>query len=160
MVLSLYHIYRPTVQCTWWYWACITTYIDLMYMMVLSLYHYIDLMYMMVLSMYHYVYRPRAGNSLIGFPSESLIFCPKMSEWAIRSKKRVIHSFAHFWWATWAIRSRSLISSEQCERTTHAHFWGATWALRSHRSFLVSDLSNSLTSLAKKEEMSDSLIFQ
>ena len=29
----------------------------------------------------------RAGNLLIGFPSESLVFCPKMSECAIRSKK-------------------------------------------------------------------------
>ena len=34
------------------------------------------------------------GTSLIGFPSESFIFCPKMSKWAIRSKKiRVGHPF-------------------------------------------------------------------
>ena len=26
----------------------------------------------------------KAGNSLIGFPSEWLVFCPKMSKWAIR----------------------------------------------------------------------------
>ena len=51
---------------------------------------------------------------------------------AICSKKRAIHSFAHFWWATWAICS--------------------------HRSFLVSDLSNSLTSLTKNEGMSKLLI--
>ena len=79
----------------------------------------------------------RAGNSLIWFPSKSLIFCPKMSEWAIRSKKLAIHSFAHFWWAKWAIRS--------------------------HRSFDLSKMSNSLTSLTKKEKwvkMSDSLIFK
>ena len=63
----------------------------------------------------------RAGNSLIGFPSESLVFWPKISKWAIRSKKLAIHSFAHFWWVTWGIRS--------------------------HRSFLVSDLSDSLTFL-------------
>ena len=75
----------------------------------------------------------RAGNSLIWFPSELLVFCPKISEWAIRSKKWAIHSFAHFWWATWAIRS--------------------------HRSFLVCNLSDSLTSLTKKEEMSHSLNF-
>ena len=68
----------------------------------------------------------RAGNSLIGFPSESLVFCPKMSEWAI-------HSFANFWWATWGIRSRSLISSERCERIIHG------------RSFFVRDLSDLLT---------------
>ena len=47
----------------------------------------------------------RAGNSLNGFLSKSLFFCKKMSEWAICSKKRVICSCAHFWWATWAIRS-------------------------------------------------------
>ena len=54
----------------------------------------------------------RAENSLIGFPTESLVFYPKMSEWAIRWKKWAIHSFANFWWATWVIHSRSLISSE------------------------------------------------
>ena len=41
-----------------------------------------------------------------------------MSKWAIRSKKWVIHSFTHFGWATWAIRS--------------------------HFSFLVSEMSKSL----------------
>ena len=40
-----------------------------------------------------------------------------------------------------------------------AHFWWATWAICSHRSFLVSDLSDSLTSLTKKEGMSKLLIF-
>ena len=75
----------------------------------------------------------RAGNSRIDFLSKLLVFCPKMSEWAIRLKKRVIHSCAHFWWATWAIRSRSFISSERPERISHG------------RSFLVSNLSDSLT---------------
>ena len=113
------------------------------------------------------VKRIRAGNSLFGFPSESLIFCPKMSEWAIRSKKLAIHSFALFWWATWAICSRLLIiSSERCMQIAHGC------------SFLVTDLSDllifgdrperfahiaqrkwaivsaSLTSLTKKEEIS------
>ena len=54
---------------------------------------------------------------------------------------------AHFWWATWANRLCSL------------NFWWATWAIGSHRLFLVSDLSDSLTSLIKKEGMSKSLIF-
>ena len=63
-----------------------------------------------------YISSTTAGTSLICFPSELLVFCPKMSKWAIRSKKLAIHSFAHFWWATWAICSRSLISSERCER--------------------------------------------
>ena len=61
----------------------------------------------------------RAGNSLIGFRRKSLVFCPKMSKWAIHSKKWTIHSFAHFWWATWAICSPSLISSERPERFTY-----------------------------------------
>ena len=44
----------------------------------------------------------RAGNSLIWFLSEPLIFCPKMSE---SLKKRAIHSYVHFWWAKWTIHS-------------------------------------------------------
>ena len=86
--------------------------------------------------------------------SESLVFCEKMSEWAIlskkraiRSKKRAICSFAHFYSATWAIRSWSLICGEQPEQIAHGS------------SFLVSDLSDLLTSLTKKEGMSESLIF-
>ena len=83
-----------------------------------------------------YLQYSKAGNSLIGFPSESLVFCSKMSEWAIHSRKRVIHSFSHhFCWVTWAICSRSLISSERCE-----------WIVQG-RSFLVSNLSDLLTSL-------------
>ena len=74
----------------------------------------------------------RAEKSLIRFLSELFVFCPKMSKWAIRSKKWAIHSFSHFWWATWAIRSWSLISSEGPERIAHG------------RSFLVSDLNKLL----------------
>ena len=77
----------------------------------------------------------RAGNSLIGFPSESLIFCPKMSEWSIHSKKLAIHSFF----------THSLIFGERPERFAQdrsfplsdvseslmvAHFWWASWAIR------------------------------
>ena len=58
----------------------------------------------------------RAGNSLIGFPCELLVFCEKLSEWVICSKKWAICSFlvsnlsdslmvAHFWWVTQAICS-------------------------------------------------------
>ena len=75
----------------------------------------------------------RAGNSLIGFLSKSLVFGKKMSEWAIRKKNE---RFAH-----------SLIFGEQPEGIAHG------------RSFLVSDLSDSLTLLTKKEGMSESLIF-
>ena len=58
-----------------------------------------------------------------------------MSKWAICSKNWAIHSFTHFRWATWAIRSRSLVSSEWPEQIAHG------------RSFLVSDLSDMLTLL-------------
>ena len=97
----------------------------------------------------------RAGNSLIWFPSKSLIFCPKRSKWAIRSKKWAIHSFAHFWWAKWAIRShRSFPLSHLSKSLMVSHFWWAKWAIRSHRSFDLSEMSDSLTSLTKKEVMS------
>ena len=71
-----------------------------------------------------------------------------MSEWAIRSKKRAICSFAHFWWATWAIRLWLLIFGERPEQIAYAHlifgerpeqlahiayFWWATWAIHSNR---------------------------
>ena len=103
----------------------------------------------------------RAGNLLLGFLSELLVFCEKMSEWAIRSKKRAIRSWAlifgerperfahghlflvsdlseslmvaHFWWATWVICSRSLICLERPVHFAHS------------RSFVLSDLSESLT---------------
>ena len=87
------------------------------------------------------------------FSDESLV-------WVIRTKKWAICSFAHFWWATCSICSRSLISSERPEQIAQvAHFWWATWAIRSHCSFLVSNLSDLLTSLTKNEGMSESIIF-
>ena len=49
--------------------------------------------------------------------------------------------------------------SELSESLMVAHFCWATWAICSHRSFLLSNLSDSLTLLTKKEGMSDSLIF-
>ena len=55
-------------------------------------------------------------------------------------KKWLIHSFAHLWWATWWILSRSLIPSEQHERNAHG------------RSFVLSDLSHSLTSLRRNKQ--------
>ena len=50
------------------------------------------------------------------FGANCSFFAKKVSKWAIRSKKWEIRSFAHFWWATWAICSQSLIPSEQPER--------------------------------------------
>ena len=40
---------------------------------------------------------------------------------------------------------------------SNTHFWWATWVILLHRLFLVSDLSDSLTSLIKIEGMSESL---
>ena len=68
----------------------------------------------------------RAGKLLIGYPSESLVFCPKMSNSLM---------IAHFLWATWANRSWLLIFVERPERFAHiANFLWAAWAIRSHRS--------------------------
>ena len=100
----------------------------------------------------------RAGNSLIGFLRESLVFCPKLSEWAIRSQKWPIHSFPYFWWANDSLVCSFLVSDFLTiahflwamwanESLMVAHFWWATWAIRSYRSLLVSDLRDSLTSL-------------
>ena len=50
-------------------------------------------------------------------------------------------TIAHFLWATLANRS--------------SHFWWATWAICLHRSFDLSEMSDSLTLLTKKEEMSE-----
>ena len=77
----------------------------------------------------------RAGNSLIGFLIKLLVFCEKMSKWAIRSTKQAIRSFGHFWWGPGGIRSWLLIYGERPERIAHG------------RSFLVNELSDSLTSL-------------
>ena len=65
--------------------------------------------------------------------------------------------------------TQSLIFGEQPEQFAHdrsfplsylskslmvAHFWWVTWGIRSHRSFHLSKMSDSLTLLTKKEEMS------
>ena len=53
--------------------------------------------------------------------------------WMVESHARTITD--GFWWATWVIRSRLLISGERPEQIAHG------------RSFLVSDLSDLLSSL-------------
>ena len=54
---------------------------------------------------------------------------------------------------------RSFLVSDLSESLKVAHFWWVTWTIRSHRSFLLSDLNDPLTSLTKNEGMSKSLIF-
>ena len=66
---------------------------------------------------------------------------------------------ASIFWANRAFFAQKWANERFAQKNdllTIAHFLWATWA---NRSFLVSDLSNSLTSLTKKEKMSDLLIF-
>ena len=77
----------------------------------------------------------RVGNSLIKFWSESLVFCQKSEQMSYSLKKWAISSFAHFWWATWAILSRSIIPSERLSKSLMvAHLSWAIWAICSLRS--------------------------
>ena len=80
----------------------------------------------------------RVGHSLIGFLCELLVFLRKnktnnkqMSD--LLKKNLAIRSFTHFWWATWANRSWSLIFDKQCEWIPY------------NRSFVLSDLIELLT---------------
>ena len=84
------------------------------------------------------------GNSLIIFLSKTLIFYAKMSEWAIPSTKWVICSF---------------LVSDISKSLMIAHFWEQPERFAHSRYFVMSDLSNSLTSLFQKEGMSESLVF-
>ena len=102
----------------------------------------------------------RAGNLIIGFPSKLLVFCMKMSKWAIRSKnERVTHSFFFSVRPERFAHNRSFPLSDLSKSLMVAHFWWVTWEIRSHRLFWVSNLSDSLTALTKKEGMRESLIF-
>ena len=71
---------------------------------------------------------------------------PKLSEWVNCSFLWANHSFALFWWATWVIRSWLLISSEQPEQIAHG------------RSFILSDLSESLSHSFDLSDLSKSLM--
>ena len=141
--------------------------------------------------------KTRAGNSLIGFLSKSLVFAKneQMSDSLKKTNDLLIPSF---WWATWAIRSHcSFFMSDLSDFLTVPHLSWAIWVncsqsliwfkqnermsdeqmskfpaleksdwlifgewpepfAHSH-SFVMSDLSDSLTSLFKKEGMSESL---
>ena len=65
----------------------------------------------------------RAGNSLISFPSESLVFCPKMSD---LSKSLIVAHFGE--WPEWFAHIAHF--GERPKRFANiAHFWCATWAI-------------------------------
>ena len=98
----------------------------------------------------------RAGDSLIGFLSESLVFCEKMSEWAIHSKKlsnalifgerpEQIAQGCSFMESNLSDSLTLLIYGEQHERFVHiAHFWWATWAIGSYFSLKKREWENHL----------------
>ena len=81
-----------------------------------------------------------------------------------------IYCTVHLWFMTKLRVGNSLIgflseslvlsNKKMSDSLMVALFWWATWAICSHRSFLVSDLSESLTSLIKKEGMSELLVFK
>ena len=75
------------------------------------------------------------------FGANHLFFAKKSERMRDALKKRVIRAFTHFWWATWVICSQLLIPSERPERIAHGH------------SFVLRDLSNSLTSLRRNEQI-------
>ena len=63
---------------------------------------------------------------------------------------------AHFWWATWANRSWSLIFDKQPERFAHiAHFLWVTWAICLHRSLKKIEWANHLFSNKKRTKKYD-----
>ena len=103
----------------------------------------------------------RAGNSLNLFLSKSLVFLRKNERIRDLLKKNepFFHSLIFGERPEWFAHGCSFLGSNLNESLMVAHFWWATWAICSHHSFLVSDLSDSLTLLTKKEGMSDSLIF-
>ena len=90
-----------------------------------------------------YALASRGGNSLIWFPSESLVFCPIMSDLLIFGERPEL--FAH---------NHSFPLSDLSESLMVANFWWAKWAIRSNCSFDLREMSDSLTLLTKKEEMS------
>ena len=75
----------------------------------------------------------RAGNSLTCFLSESLIFCPKMSELAFAQKnKRLAHLLIFGERPERFTLGRSFLVSNLSESLTSLFFWWATWAICSH----------------------------
>ena len=92
-------------------------------------------------------------------PKQGWEFAHRFSEWIAlflwknermrdSFKKRAIHSFLV---SDLSIdNGRTFLVSNLSKSLMVAHFYWATWAICSHRSLLVSDLSNLLTSLIKK----------
>ena len=84
--------------------------------------------------------------------SESLIFFAQ--KWAnkrfAQKNERFTHSLIFDERPEWFAHDRSFPLSDLSESLMVAHFWWATWVIRSHRSFFVSDLSDSLTLLTKR----------
>ena len=75
------------------------------------------------------------------FGANRSFFAKKVSKWAICSKSEWFAHLLIFWLETWAICSRSLIPSERPEQ------------IACGRSFVLSNLSDSLTSLRRNEQI-------
>ena len=100
----------------------------------------------------------RAGNSLIGFPSESLVFCQKWANERFAQKnEQFTHLLIYGERPEGFAHNCSFPLSDVSESLIVAHFWWATGAILSHCSSLVSNLSDSLTLLTTKKGMSNSL---
>ena len=73
--------------------------------------------------------KTRAGNSLIGFLSKSLVFCKKMSKWEIRSKnERFTHSLSFGERPERFAHSRSFVLSNLSKSLSVGHLIWAKWA--------------------------------
>ena len=106
------------------------------------------------------IFKPGLGICSSVFWATHSFFAKKWAnEWFAQKNEQFAHSLIFGEWPERFAHGRSFLVSNLSESLMVAHFWWATWAIRSHRSFLVSDLSDSLTWLTKKEGMSESLIF-
>ena len=82
-----------------------------------------------------------------------------MSDFA-QKNKRFTHSLIFSERPEWFALDRSFPLNDLSESLMVTNFGWATWAICSHPWFLVSNLSDSLISLTKKEGRSESLIFK
>ena len=122
--------------------------------------------------------RPGLGICSYDFRANRSFFAQKWAnEWFTQKNERFTHSLIFGEWPERFAHDRTFPLSDVSKMLIVAHFWWATWANCSFRSFLVSDLSDLLTSLRGNEwlwgncshcspkkriwaKISDSLIFQ
>ena len=91
----------------------------------------------------------RTGNSLFSF---------LRNEWFAQKSKWFAHSLIFGEQPEWFTHCHSFLVRNLSESLIVAHFWRGTRAIRLHGSILVRDLSYLLTSLIKKEGISELLV--